>query len=382
MQRGFPQAEFEVRVSRVQEMMIRHDLAAIMVTTHPDVYYFTGFLTRFWASPARPWFVIIPQSGKPVAVIPGIGAPLMQTTWIEDIRTWAAPDLQDDGVSLLAETLREIAGNGRVGIPDGHESVLRMPVADFERLKNLPDMPMIVSDQEIVRKARIVKSDAEIAKIQVACDIAGRAFDRVHEFAQPGVPLETVFRKFQMACLDEGADWVPYLAGGFGQEGYSDVISPASDTPLKKGDCLMLDTGLVHDGYFCDYDRNFSLGSPSQIVADAHSKIIEATAAGFEAAKPGVRACDLYHAMDKVLTGGEGRNDNGRLGHGLGIDLTEWPSFIAMDETVLEPGMVLTLEPGVETRDGNMLVHEENIVITETGARYLSTPQGTEIRIV
>jgi len=86
--------------------------------------------------------------------------------------------------------------------------------------------------------------------------------------------------------------------------------------------------------------------------------------------------------MDKVLTGGEGRNDNGRLGHGLGIDLTEWPSFIAMDETVLEPGMVLTLEPGVETRDGNMLVHEENIVITETGARYLSTPQGTEIRIV
>ncbi len=382
MNRGFPVAEFEARVARVQAMMADHDLSAIMVTTHPDFYYFTGFLTRFWASPARPWFVIIPQSGKPVAVIPGIGAALMRTTWVEDIRTWAAPDLQDDGVTLLADTLREIAGKGRVGIPDGHESILRMPVADFERLKNLADMPSIVSDEQIVRKARIIKSEAEIAKIQTSCDIAGRAFDRVHEFAQAGVALETVFRKFQMACLDEGADWVPYLAGGFGPEGYSDVISPATDTPLQKGDCLMLDTGLVHDGYFCDYDRNFSIGPPPQIVADAHKKIIEATAAGFEAAKPGARACDLYHAMDKVLTGGEGRNDNGRLGHGLGIDLTEWPSFIAMDETVLEPGMVLTLEPGVETRDGNMLVHEENIVITETGARYLSTPQGEEIRIV
>ena len=382
MSRGFSQSEFEGRVARVQSMMAEHDLAAIMVTTHPDVYYFTGFLTRFWASPARPWFVIVPQSGKPVAVIPGIGAALMQTTWLEDIRTWAAPDLEDDGVSLLGETLREIAGNGRVGIPDGHESALRMPVADFERLKHLPNMPKIVSDQQIVRKARIIKSDAEVAKIQTACDIAGRAFDRVHEFARPGVALEAVFRKFQMACLDEGADWVPYLAGGFGPEGYSDVISPASDTPLKTGDCLMLDTGLVHDGYFCDYDRNFSMGPASEMVSDAHKKIIEATVAGFDAAKPGARACDLYHAMDKVLTGGEGRNDNGRLGHGLGIDLTEWPSFIAMDETMLEPGMVLTLEPGVETRNGNMLVHEENIVITETGARYLSTPQGPDIRTV
>ncbi|MDJ0614610.1 MAG: Xaa-Pro peptidase family protein [Rhizobiaceae bacterium] len=380
MQRGFPRAEFEGRMRRVQAMMAENDLAAILVTTHPDVYYFTGFLTRFWESPSRPWFVILPQSGEPVAVIPGIGEALMRSTWVQDIRTWAAPDLRDDGVSLLAETLREVAKGGRVGIPDGHESALRMPIADFERLKTMPDMPEIVSDAEIVRRARITKSEAEIAKIQVACDIAGRAFDRVHEIAQIGTSLETVFRHFQMLCLEEGADWVPYLAGGFGPEGYADVISPATTDPLQNGDCLMLDTGLVFDGYFCDYDRNFSLGKPPQLVADAHERLIEATAAGFEAAKPGARACDLYHAMDRVLTGGAGRNDNGRLGHGLGINLTEWPSFIAMDETVLEPGMVLTLEPGIETRNGNMLVHEEDIVITETGARYLSTPQRSEIR--
>ena len=86
--------------------------------------------------------------------------------------------------------------------------------------------------------------------------------------------------------------------------------------------------------------------------------------------------------MDKVLTGGEARTDNGRLGHGLGIQLTEWPSLIPADETVLEPGMVLTLEPGIETRDGNMLVHEENIVITENGARWLSPLQIPAIRVL
>ena len=74
---------------------------SILVTTETDVRYVTGFLTRFWESPSRAWYVIVPASGNPIAVIPSIGAALMSTTWIEDIRTWRAPDLQDDGVGLL-----------------------------------------------------------------------------------------------------------------------------------------------------------------------------------------------------------------------------------------------------------------------------------------
>ena len=378
--RGFSILEFESRLQRAQSMMNDIGLDAILVTTHPDIYYFTGFLTRFWESPSRPWFLIIPNTGNPVAVIPSIGAALMAKTWIKDIRTWTAPDLQDDGVSLLADALRDVAGSGCVGLPDGHESHLRMPISDFFRLKNFVDMPEIVGDQQIVRRLRIVKSAAEIEKIETACTIAGRSFDRVSEFAQPGVSLETVFRRFQMTCLEEGADWVPYLAGGAGPYGYSDVISPADGTPLASGDCLMLDTGLVHDGYFCDYDRNFVLGSGNQLVLDAHCKLIDAVHAGFETVMPGAKASDIYHAMDKVLTGGEGKNDNGRLGHGLGIQLTEWPSLIPTDHTVLETGMVLTLEPGIETRQGNMVVHEENIVVTEEGARFLSSPAEPDIR--
>ncbi|MEL7429066.1 MAG: Xaa-Pro peptidase family protein, partial [Pseudomonadota bacterium] len=285
--------------------------------------------------------------------------------------------------SLLCDTLREICGKGgRVGVPDGHETHVRMPLADFFRVKGAADMPEIMGDGGIIRALRMVKSEAEIAKIETACGIAGRAFDRVHEFAREGTPLETVFRRFQMACLEEGADWVPYLAGGSGPDGYADVISPATLEPLQTGDVLMLDTGLVHDGYFCDYDRNFGIGKASPLAKDAYKTLIEATQSGFDAARSGATAADLFQAMDKVLTGGEARNDNGRLGHGLGIQLTEWPSLIPTDNTVLEPGMVLTLEPGIETIAGHMLVHEENIVVTETGARWLSSPAEPELRII
>jgi Xaa-Pro aminopeptidase len=193
------------------------------------------------------------------------------------------------------------------------------------------------------------------------------------------VPLDEVFRRFQMLCLEEGADWVPYLAGGTGPDGYGDVISPASPAPLAKGDIMMLDTGVIWDGYHSDFDRNFSVGPPSAIAADAHSRLMEAVDAGLHAAQPGNTAADIFHAMDKVCTGGKGGSDTGRLGHGLGMQLTEWPSFIAGDPTVIETGMVLTLEPGVETRDGRMLVHEEDIVITATGAEFLSPRAGATL---
>ena len=379
--RGFSTAEFKSRVANAQTLMAQHGLAALLLTTEPEVRYFTGYLTRFWESPSRPWFLIVPAVGTPVAVIPSIGAALMARTWITDIRTWRSPNPVDEGIGLLTETLIEMAGkDGRIGVPDGPESHLRLPLSDWAKLTNA--VPMLGGDHGVMEQLRIVKSSAEVAKIKQACSIADNAFARVPEIAREGAPLEKVFREFQSRCLSEGADWVPYLAGASNHGGYTDVISPATDAPLTRGDVLMLDTGLVWDGYFCDFDRNFSIGKPSQMVADAHKVLIDATRAAFDIAKPEMRACDLFHAMDRIVTGGQGGSDAGRLGHGLGMQLTEWPSLTAGDQTVLKPGMVLTLEPGIEMSPTQTMVHEENIVITGTGAEFLSTPASPEILVI
>ena len=376
MPQGFETTEFKARLTGAQSRMNAADLDAILLTTEPDIRYFTGYLTRFWESPCRPWFLVLPRSGDPIAVIPSIGAALMARTWITDIRTWRAPDLEDDGISLLAETLRDLGP--RIGTPSGLQSHLRMPLGDFARLNAALPQP-IGADADILRSLRLVKSEAEIEKIKTACQIATRAFDRVPEIARIGQPLAPVFRDFQRLCLDEGADWVPYLAGAAAPVGYGDVISPADDRPLEAGDVLMLDTGLVHDGYFCDFDRNFSVGSPSPDVAAGHSRLIEATYAAFEAARPGATAAELFHVMDKIVTGGAGGSEAGRYGHGLGMNLTEWPSLIPTDHTPLVERMVLTLEPGIELAPGRALVHEENIVIRENGAEWLSQPYGAEM---
>ena len=379
---GFPAAEFQARVARAHALMAEEGLAAIFVTAEPEVRYLTGFLTRFWESPTRPWYVISPAGGDPVAVIPSIGAHLMGQTWLHDIRTWQAPDYQDDGISLLVDTLAELVPSGRIGVPSGMESHLRMPLGDWQRLTRAIGRDRFVPDGDIMRRLRLVKSEAEIAKIRHICGIADRSFARVPQEIAIGTPLEEVFRRFQMMCLEEGADWISYLAGASGQDGYGDVISPATSAPIAQGDVLMLDTGAVWDGYFCDFDRNFAVGAVSSGVKDAHSRLIDASDAAFEVAKPGAMAADLYHAMDAIVTGGQGGGSAGRLGHGLGMQLTEWPSLIPQDMTVLEPGMVLTLEPGIEVAPGKSLVHEENIVITATGAEYLSTPALRDLPLI
>lgn len=374
--RGFAVSEFKARVAKAQSMMAKADLAAMLLTTEPEVRYFTGYLTRFWESPTRPWYLVVPALGDPIAVIPSIGAALMGKTWVTDIRTWSAPDLIDDGVSLLIDTLTEVAKGGRVGVPSGHETHVRMPMVDYHRVAQAV---MLVNDGGIMRALRMVKSDAEVEKIQTACAIAGRAFARVPEIMQEGAPLSQVFRRFQMLCLEEGADWVPYVAGGAGPLGYDDVISPATDAPLQRGDVLMLDTGLVHDGYFCDYDRNLALGQADPRAKSAWTQLMEATEAGREAAKVGATASDVFHAMDKIVTGGKGTGDAGRLGHGLGMQLTEWPSLIAGDHTVLTEGMVLTLEPGIVVKGGGLIVHEDNIVIRTNGPEQLSPKAAPEL---
>ena len=376
--RGFNIDQFEKRTLKAQQLMQQYGLDALLLTTETSVRYFTGFLTRFWESPTRPWYLIIPPQGKPIAVIPSIGQALMDKTWVEDIRTWPSPDLKDDGISLLSDTLEEVAKNKNIGIPSGTETCVRMPQTD---LKKLSQNVELTSDFDIVQKLRMTKSNEEIDKIEKACRIAEKAFRRVPEIAFENVNLDEVFRKFQILCLEAGADWVPYLAGGADTEGYDDVISPAKVAPLKKQDILMLDTGLVWDGYFCDYDRNWSVGTPSKTVSGAYSQLLEASDAAFELAKPGATASDLFHAMNSILTLNSSSTDAGRLGHGIGMSLTEWPSIIPDDHTVLEKGMVLSLEPGIAIKN-KIIVHEENIEITETGARYLSPKANKDLPVI
>jgi Xaa-Pro aminopeptidase len=344
-ERGFSIQEFQQRLVRAQTLMREQGLDLMLLSSEPEVRYFSGFFTQFWLSPTRPWFLLVPAEGEPVAVIPGIGETLMRSTWIQDIRCWPSPRPQDEGVSLLADTLRELVGEQAViGLIKGHESVLRMPLQDLEHLQMQLPAYEWVNCTPLIRRLRLLKSAAEIDKLKFICSTVSQAFDMAGELFYVGQPLEEAFRAFKIALLKLGADDVPYLVGGAGQGGYGDVISPPSTRPLQVGDVLMLDTGATFDGYFADFDRNYALGRASDTAQRTFDVLYRATVAGIVGAQPGVCCAEVYQAMHSVIEkAGGGGGGVGRMGHGLGMQLTEWPSMMASDETLIEDGMVLTL---------------------------------------
>ena len=383
-ERGFKPQEFEARTVKAQALMQAQDLDGLLMMTEAELRYFSGFQTLFWQSPTRPWFLFVPVEGKPIAIIPEIGADLMRRGWLDDVRTWSAPAPWDDGISLLTELLGPLAARkARIGVMKGHETQLRMPLGDWERLMvSLPGLE-IADATQLVQGLRMVKSEAELEKLKHICAIGSSTFASVPNFVSENMALEDVFRAFRRAAIGLGADDAPYLVGGAAQGGYADVISPPTRRPLTKGDILMLDTGCTWDGYFCDFDRNWAIGFADDQAKRAYDVLWRATEAGIDAAKPGNSCRDLFRAMSSVIAEmDDSGGDIGRLGHGLGMQLTEQPSNAEFDQTILKENMVLTLEPSLSYGDGLMMVHEENIVIDANGARLLTQRASPELPIL
>jgi Xaa-Pro aminopeptidase len=384
IERGFHPSEFERRLERAQAAMHRAQMDALLLTTEADFRYWSGFQSQFWESPTRPWFLVVPNQGKPIAVVPEIGATSLASTWLDDIRTWPAPRPADDGVTLLAATVLEVTSNHhRLGVPLGHESYVRMPLADFERFRELTVNCTIADARPLVRSVRAVKSAAEIDKVRTACELTSRAFERLPAKLALDMTERAACKILQLDVLESGADATPYLIGASGAGGYDNIIMGPGDRRLATGDVLVIDTGSVFDGYFCDFDRNFAFGQVSSAVQSAYETVFAATEAGYEAARPGVSTSEIWSAMWSVLERGGALGEQvGRMGHGLGMQLTEWPSIMPSEHVVLQPGMVITLEPGMEFAPGKLMVHEENIVVRDDGVEWLSRRAPGEIPII
>jgi Xaa-Pro dipeptidase len=382
--RGFPVSEFETRVQNAQRMMREAKLDALLFMTEQEFTYFAGFQSNFWQSPTRPWFLIIPADGKPIAVIPSIGENALKISWIDDVRIWASPNPADEGISLLADTLKETAHQHfRIGVPMGPETHLRMPANDVAKLRDALGGVEMVDATDIIRKLRMVKSEREIAKHKHICGLVSDAYDNMGTIASIGVSERDILAAYRMDVLSRGADTVPCIVATAAPEGTDDAIRFPNDRPLAAGDVLFVDTGAEIDGYYSDFDRNFAIGHASDATKQAYDLAYRATDAGIAAVRPGTRACDVWKAMADVLASGGAQGGGvGRMGHGVGLHNTEWPSLMATDQTVLCEGMVLAIEPGYDFAPGKMMLHEENVVVRADGAELITRRAPIEIPIL
>ena len=382
-ERGFAKEEFEQRLIRAQKIMKSYKLDGLLLTSPQNIRYFTGYDSQFWESPTRPWFVVVPASGKPIGIVPEIGESEFKKTWLDDIKSWPSPRPDDEGISLVKSTLDDLQKiYGQIGAEFGKEMAIRMPVRDLLKLKEIIKTN-IVDGSDAIWDMRMIKTNNEIERIKFICSIASDAYNSLPAKLAIGDTERAAVNKLKIDILNRGADNVPFMPGISGPGGVSQIVCGPSDRILENGDILFIDTGSTFDGYFCDFDRNFAFGSVSSDVERVNEVLWQATEAGIKAAVPGATTLDVFNAMNKIIEdGGAIGNNVGRLGHGLGLQLTEPPSHRPEEKTIIKENMVLTIEPGMEYEKDKMLVHEENIVIHKDSAELITKRAPREIPII
>lgn len=389
----FPHSEHAARCARLQAMMAQRGIDVVLFTAPAEQFYYSGFFTPFWQSPTRPWYLLVARTGKPIAVIPSIGAALYEQCFVDSVHTWESPHPSDEGVSLLAKTILQCPlPNGTFGMMQSKQSYCRMTLADYTALlQALPNINM-VDCSDVIHAQRQIKSASEIEKIATACECVSEVFDTLPNWLTASLLSQgaaAIHKAFKIRCLQAGVDDVAYLVGGVG---YDDVISLPTTAAPAAGDILMLDTGCTVSGYYCDFDRNYAIGHCSDAARRAYDTLWRATEAGMHAARAGSTCAQVFNEMAAVIKAdgymaGDSHASVGRYGHGLGIELTETPSLCAWDNTLLQSDMVMTLEPSLEYEDDGKkltMVHEENIVITaaEAAPRCLTRRAPRECPII
>ena len=379
---SFPKEEYLKRLDNIHKKLENENIDAIVITSPANFRYFSGLDSNFWESPTRPWFLVISKNGKIKALVPSIGLSAIESTFIKDIEVWQSPNPKDEGTSLLKKIIKTFPKNSNIGFELGMETYLRMSFKEFLKIKKDLQEYNFIDSTNIVWSLRKIKSDLEIKNIEKVCSITSKVFNNLINKISLGMSEREIATIFKKNFINNGVDYIMYLSCASGINGYNQIICNPSEKKIGDGDILIIDTGSTLNGYYCDFDRNFGFGNINQKSLDAYNKLWNATEKTLEIIKPGISCKEVYESLSKNLFSSNVKSSVGRMGHGFGLQLTEPPSIMIDDNTILEKNMILALEPSIEIENDLMLVHEENILITQNGNRLLTSRTPKELPVI
>ena len=380
---SFPKEEYLKRLDNIHKKLENENIDAIVITSPANFRYFSGLDSNFWESPTRPWVLVISQKNLIKAIVPSIGITAIEKTIIKDIEVWQSPNPNDEGVTALKKIIKSFPKNSNIGFELANETHLRMNIQDFINIREELSDYNFVDASKVIWNLRKIKSKIEIEYISKVCSIASKVFDNFPDKIYPKINEREATSIFKKELINNGIDYIMYMACASGQGGYDQIIANPTEKQLDNGDILIIDTGSTLNGYFCDFDRNFGFGKINQASIDAYTKLWEAIESTLENIKPGISCSEIYSSLSNYLVQENINNGSvGRMGHGLGLQLTEPPSIMQTDQTIIEKNMIITLEPSIELSNNVMLVQEENILITEDGYKLLSTRTPEKLPII
>jgi len=352
----FPEEEYKERFAKARKLMEEYGIDALIINDRENMEYFTGVPKTTFAKYFER-IAVLPRDGEPVLAVPRIIRGIaMKSSWIDDLRAWgggkegAALGLEKDSKKFFISILKELnLSNKVVGMEVGNGMLLDMPYELFEAVKNAFPSMKIMNAVDLFWKVRSIKSPREREIIQKLLEIACKGYNVGLESARAGWTERDLARTIWETWVSEGAHdsrMMGFVHIRSGKDRYIMGMARPSDRKLRKGDLVMLDGGPAYKGYACDFGRLASVGEPVERTKRLFEAALEATDAGIKAVMPGVRACNVYQAVEDSLKS-SGYDWTFRCefaGHGMGKEIYERLWITPEDKTQLEDGMYIAIE--------------------------------------
>ena len=359
--------------------MAAQGLDALLLASGMNLCFLTGYPV-VEPTLARPFYLLLPRTGAPVLIVhEGREFEARSLSWVRDVRTYHRLSIAP--VEELHAAIRA-AGllAGRIGAELGFEQRLGIPVLELQRIEAALAPAAIVDASTLLWDLRLRKAPWDVDAMRRACACTAGAYERMFAVVRKG----STEREVALTMMIEtgraggGAPWVA-ITSGTGR--YDVLMGSGGDRELEHGDMVWLDSGCTIDGLWSDFGRAGVVGGPTPEQSDAQRRIVEITTLGVDLVRPGRAVAEIAATLNERVreVGLPVTSDisalAGRVGHGVGLDMTEPPHISEDDETVLAPGMILTIEPGFATTFG--LFHaEQNVLVTDDGHEVLTlSPQ-------
>lgn len=249
----------------------------------------------------------------------------------------------------------------------------KLSFSDYIVFKEKLNGVELVQLEQTIEKIRMIKDAEEIKLIETAASIADKAFEHILGFIKAGMTeIEVALElEFFMKKLGASALSFPTIVASGNRS--SLPHGTASEKVINEGDFITLDFGCVYKGYCSDMTRTIVLGKANEKQKEIYNAVLDANEAALKAVKPGISCAALDKiARDIIVERGYGERFGHGLGHGVGREVHELPYVNARSKFDLEPGMIITDEPGIYISGFGGVRIEELVLVTEDGYRVLS----------
>lgn len=334
------------------------DLTAIGPGSHMD------WLLGFHPHPdERPCLLLVAPE-KETMLMPVLNAEGSREETDLEFHTWADAEGPDAALAAALESIGASAAKNVV-----LDETMR---ADFALLllDALPGASHSFTDRTL-GALRMRKDAAEYEKLKMNAGIADRAMQKAFASIRPGMSEIELAAAIKERFAEEGATPAFWIVGAGGNGAFPH--HQTGGRKLQEGDAVVIDIGGRKDGFPSDITRMAVVGGPPEGYGQMHTIVEKAVQAALKAARPGVKAKEVDAAARNVIAdAGYGEYFVHRTGHGMGIDGHEPPYITATSETVLEEGMVFSIEPGIYLPGRFGIRLEEIVILREDGPEILS----------